>query len=325
MEKLTRVEAFSLALDAYHKRSSKEEFSAEQRVEGLRNYLADLNKNYRANKDEIFQIVEDVVNEILPKKVLETVSQFAEFRTFDNNTQVRFRVKQTHKIKAVEVAVGGSVERVRVDQGWITVGTEAVQCKVYEEYERVIGGLCDWNELINLVVDAINTAIMEKVYQALIGVYADLPTVNAHTSDVLEVAELDKIINVVKAYGAPIIMGSSLAVQQIPVSFPTAPSEADKNDMRNKGFIGVYKGLPVVELPNSFEDTDNTVKVFDDQYLFVIPAGSEKIVKVALEGGLITRESQGQDWTSNFEAYQKVGTAVYFVNNIGMYKISSLV
>jgi hypothetical protein len=119
-------------------------------------------------------------------------------------------------------------------------------------------------------------------------------------------------------------MGSSLAVQQIPVSFPTAPSEADKNDMRNKGFIGVYKGLPVVELPNSFEDTDNTTKVFDDQYLFIIPAGSEKIVKVALEGGLITRESQGQDWTSNFEAYQKVGTAVYFVNNIGMYKISSL-
>jgi hypothetical protein len=165
---------------------------------------------------------------------------------------------------------------------------------------------------------------MEKIYTALKGVYADLPTVNAHTSPTLDTTELDKIINVVKAYGQPIIMGSSLAVQQIPVSYPSAPSEADKIEMRTKGYVGMYKSCSVVELPNSFEDEENTVKVFDDQYLFIIPAGNEKIVKVALEGGLITRESQGQDWTSNFEAYQKVGTAVYFVNNIGMYKISSL-
>lgn len=65
--------------------------------------------------------------------------------------------------------------------------------------------------------------------------------------------------------------------------------------------------------------------MFDDEYLFILPAGQEKIVKVALEGGLITRETSMQgDWTINFEAYQKAGVAVYSVNNIGIYKMTSL-
>jgi hypothetical protein len=321
MDKMTRKEAFSLAVDAYYKKSSVAEYSAEDREEGLRNYLADLNKDYRNNKNEIFQIIEDTVNEILPKKVLDLVRDFAEFQTFNDNVTVKFKAKNG-KIKATWVAIGGTVERNRVDKGSFTVKTEAVQCKVYEEYERVIGGLVDWTSLINEVVNAIMEAIMRKVYQTLIGVYSKLPAVNAHTTPAFDGAEFTKVANVIKAYGNPVIMGTPLAVAQIPLD--TYASEADKMDIRNKGFLGMYKGMSVVELPQSFEDETNLVKVFDDQYLFIIPAGAEKIVKVALEGGLKTRESNGQDWTVNFEAYQKVGVSTFAVNNIGMYKMTNL-
>lgn len=321
MEKLTRKEAFSLAVDAYHKRSSVEKFSAEERMEGLVNYLADLNKDYRNNKNEIFQIIEDTASAILPKKVNEIVKQFAEFKDFPDNTQVKFKVKNG-KIKAVEVAVGGSVRRERIDKGMFTLSTEAIQCKVYEEYERVIGGQVDFAELINMVVEAITEAIMEKVYLALIGIYSKLPVANAHTSASLDKTELDKLINVVKAYGQPVIMGTPLAVAQI--SLDTYATEVDKMDIRNQGYLGQYKGCSVVEVANSFTDETNTTKVFDDQYLFIIPAGQDKIVKVATEGGLKVRETQGQDWTTNFEAYQKVGVSVLSVNNIGMYKITNL-
>lgn len=321
MEKLTRKEAFALATDAYYKRSSVDSYSAEERMEGIRVYLADLNKDYRNNKNEIFQIIEDTVSDILPKRVNDIVRNFAEFKDFPDNTQVRFKVKNG-KIKAVEVAVGGTVQRHRIDKGEFTLKTEALQCKVYEEYERVIGGLVDWSELINMVADAITDAILTKVYNALISIYTKVPTVNAHTSASLDKVELDKIINVIKAYGNPVIMGTPLAVAQITLdSFAT---EADKLDMRNKGFVGMYKGCSVVEIPNSFVDNDNAVKVFDDQYLWIIPAGSEKVVKVAMEGGLKVRETNGQDWTVNFEAYQKVGVSVLAVNNIGVYKITNL-
>jgi hypothetical protein len=321
MEKFTRQEVFSLAVDAYYKRTSTDKYTAEDRVEGLRTYLADLNKDYRNNKNEIFQIIEETVNEILPKKVNEIVRNFAEFKDFPDNTKVEFKVKNG-KIKAVEVAVGGTVERQRVDKGWFTVSTEAIQCKVYEEYERVIGGQVEWSELINMVIDAIMETILKKVYNALIGIYSKLPTPNAHTGNTFDAVEFDKIVNVIKAYGTPIIIGTPAGVATIPLT--EYASEADKLDIRNKGYLGIYKGLSVIEIPNSFEDNDNAVKVFDDQYLFILPAGAERIVKVAMEGGLKVRDTNGQDWTVNFEAYQKVGVSVFAVNNIGVYKNTSL-
>jgi hypothetical protein len=321
MEKLTRQEAFSLAKDAYFKKSSVEKYTAEDREEGLRLYLADLSKDYRNNKNEIFQIVEDTVSEILPIRVKELVKDFAEFRDVPQNTTIKFRVKNG-KIKAVTVALGGHVRRQRIDQGSFIMRTEAVQAKVYEEYERVISGLVDWTSMINLVVDAIMETILVKVYDALISVYAKLPAVNKHTATTLDTAELDRIINVVKAYGSPVIMGTPVALSAIPLT--EYASEADKLDIRNKGYLGQYKGVSCVELANSFEDASNTVKTLRDDYLFILPAGAEKIVKVATEGGTHIDDHKGADWTYNFEMYQKVGVAVYAVNNIGIYVNSSL-
>lgn len=322
MDKLTRKEAFSLAMDAYNRKSSNAEYTAEEREEGLRNYLADLAKDYRANKNEIYQIIESVVNEVLPKRVLESVKNFAEFKQFDNNTEVKFKAKNG-KIKAVEVALGGHVERVRLDRGYFTLKYTALQAKAYEEYERILGGQTDFNEYINGVVDAINEAILVKVYDALKAVYAKLPTPNKHTATTFEQAEFDKILNVVRSYGTPVIMGTANALGTIPLS-ATASSEADKVDFREMGYLGKYKGVNVVELPQSFDDSDNLTKTIDDQYIFIVPAGQEKIVKVGMVGTLITKEENGADWTVNFEAYQKVSVGLLAVNNIGIYKNTSL-
>lgn len=321
MEKLTKQEIFELSKDAYFHRSSNVDYTAEERLEGLRSYLADLNKDYRNNKNEIFQIIEDTMNIILPTKVQDAVQKFAEFQTFGQNETVRFKVKNG-KIKAVAMAIGGVAERTRVDKGWVTIKCQNIQCKVYEEYERFISGQVDWTELVGFVADAIMEEVMVRVYVALTGVFSNLPTMNQHSTPAIDTVELDKIINVVKAYGTPVIMGTPLAVAQIPLS--ANATESDKEDIRNHGYLGKYKGCDVVELSQSFTDETNTVKVFDDQYLFIIPSGQEKIVKVGFEGGLITRETNGADWTMNFEAYQKVGVSVFYINNIGMYKMTSL-
>lgn len=139
MEKLTKKEVFSLSMDAYNRTSSNVEYTAEERGEGFQAYLQDLGKNYRMNKDEIFQIMEETASAILPRKVEDMVKQFAEFKNVDNNTTIKFKIRKG-KIKAVEVALGGQVERQRIDNGTLMLPTEAIECKVYEEFERVIGG-----------------------------------------------------------------------------------------------------------------------------------------------------------------------------------------
>lgn len=323
MEILNKKDVFSLSIDAYyHKTSVPEKYTAEQREEGFRAYLSDLGKDFRKNQNEIFQIIETTANEILPKKVLESVKQFAQFQTFGENVTVKFNVKRG-KIKAVAVAIGGSVRRSRVDKGFYFMKTEAVQCKVYEEFERVLAGLTNWTELMNMVISAINDYILEKIYDCLMSLVSKVPTVNKHVetaSASFSETDFNRIINIVKAYGSPCIIGTSMAVANIPMN--NSASQADMDDLRNRGYIGLYRGVPVIEIQNSYENADNTTPVFDDNFLFVIPSGQEKMIKVAMEGGLHTRSTQEQDWTYSFETYQKVGVSVYEVNNIGIYQMA---
>jgi hypothetical protein len=323
MEFLDRKEVFSLSVDAYyHKTSKPDKYTAEQREEGFTNYLKDLGKDFRKNQNEIFQIIEDTANEILPKKVLDSVKQFAEFQTFGENVTVKFNVKRG-KIKAVAVALGGTVIRSRIDKGSYFVRTEAVQNKVYEEFERIISNQTNWTELINLVINSINDYILQKIYACLISLTSKVPTVNKHveaTNDAFDETSFKRIINIVKAYGSPVIIGTSQAVSAIPMN--NANSQADMDDLRNNGFIGIYHGTPVVEIENSFEDKENTIPTLNDNFLFIIPSGQEKIIKCATEGGLHTRSVQEQDWSMSFETYQKVGVSVFEVNNIGIYQMA---
>jgi hypothetical protein len=150
-----------------------------------------------------------------------------------------------------------------------------------------------------------------------------VPTVNKHveaTNESFNEAELLRIVNIIKSYGNPVIIGTPQAVSQIPMN--NTASQTDMDDLRNHGYIGIYRGTPVVEIPNSFEDKENTIPTLNDNFLFIIPSGQEKMIKVAMEGGLHTRSVQEGDWTYSFETYQKVGVSVFEVNNIGIYQMA---
>ena len=97
--------------------------------------------------------------------------------------------------------------------------------------------------------------------------------------------------------------------------------------MREQGYIGRYNGANVIVLPQSFEDANNSVKVFNPQYAFVIPSGGtadEKIVKVALEGQTVVKDVENADHSMEFQAYKKIGTAVLNTNHFGIYQNTAL-
>lgn len=313
-------EVIKCSIDAYRGVSTDDRYTAEERQEGLRNYLRELGKDFEGNKGKIFSVINETANEILPNKVREIMNTFADFKSVDDGQTIRYRVKNG-KIKAHIMAIGGVAERQRVDHGWVTITSTNVQAKIYDEYDRFASGQVDWTEMMNEVINAIMESILKMVQISFEGLYKRLPAANLHTSTSLDEKEFKKIISVVKAYGQPVIIGTPLALANIPFNTKEA-SEADKMDIRNKGYLGMYNGCPVVELPNSFEDKDNTIPVLDDKNIYVLPSGQEKVIKVCLEGGMHTRTTDGADWTTNFEAYQKVGVTILGVNNLGVYRLS---
>ena len=77
-------------------------------------------------------------------------------------------------------------------------------------------------------------------------------------------------------------------------SYPNVPG-TDLDELKDNGYIGKYKGTPIIKLPNYIVDeTTNAEWLLDESKLFVLPAG-EKPVKVALKGDLHIPRS----WTPN--------------------------
>lgn len=214
----------------------------------------------------------------------------------------------------------GTVNRQRRDKATILVETEPIQVKVYEELPRVRAGLVDFNELIDDALDAIEEEFYNRIYQTFTGTYANMPSANKDTDVSVVESKLDKLIQIVKSYGNPLIIGTSVGLSTL----PEIVSDEASSDVYNQGYLGKYKGTPVVEMKNVVTDETNTKFQLEDRYIYIIPEGKDKIVKVAIEGEAYVRDQDGQDWTVNFETMVQNGTAVLQNNHFCVYDNSSL-
>lgn len=319
LNQYTIDEAVSLVVDGYRNVSSHKDYTAQERIEGSRLLLAELAKDYRNNKNQIFAIIERTITEVLPERLRETIGRFADIEQFAEGDTPRFNVK-SGKITAYSVALGGTVARQRRSKKTITIETEATQVKVYEELPRVRAGLVDFNELIDEALDALEEEFYNKIYLTLIGTYANLPSANKETDTTVVEAKIDKLIQIVSSYGTPIILGTRVGL----ATLPSIDSTEAKSDKYNQGYLGKYKGTPVVEMKNVVTDETNAAFALEDRYIYIIPEGKDKIVKVGIEGDAYVREENGQDWTVNFETLVQNGTAVLQNNFFAIYDNSSL-
>lgn len=319
LNQYTIDEAVSLVVDGYRNVSTHKDYSAAERAEGSRLLLSELAKDYRNNKNQIFAIIERTITEILPERLRDTIGRFAEVEQFAEGDTPRFHVKNG-KIKAFSVALGGTVQRQRRSKKTITVETEATQVKVYEELPRVRAGLVDFNELIDEALDALEEEFYNKIYKTLVGTYTNLPAANKETGATVVEANLDKLIQIVSSYGSPVILGTRVGL----ATLPEIDAVEAKSDNYNQGYLGKYKGTPVVEMKNVVTDETNEEFVLEDRYIYIIPEGKDKIVKVGIEGQAYVREENGQDWTVNFETLVQNGTAVLQNNFFAIYDNTSL-
>ena len=96
----------------------------------------------------------------------------------------------------------------------------------------------------------------------------------------------------------------------------TKISDQDMVDVRERGYIGKFHGVPVVVMPQSFTDETNTKLAMNPSFAYVIPAGREKLVKVAFEGNSFFREWEHEgDNGIQIQAYTKVGVGVVSTPN----------
>jgi len=319
---MNKEEVKQLALAVYNKQVPSN-FSFEDMEGSLRDQfraLAPDYNSYRRNALDIFEIIQSVIDQVLPNRIRSVIGMFADVKEVAQGQRARFTLKRgkgNMRRFITRVALGGVYERVRLDTDYIDVAAYAMGGSVYIEFEQFLDGSMDFAELTDLIIYYTEDEIYRAVYNALVGTFSALPAANKYTGNAFSATDMKRLITTARAYGgnATIFATPEFAASILPdVSYA---SITDKEDLRNLGYVGRYYGCPVIILPQSFENEQNLVKVFNPQYAFIIPTGGsadEKIVKVVFEGQSVINEVQNADQSKEFSVYKKFGTAVLNTN-----------
>lgn len=284
---------------------------------------------YRENKNLVFELMEEIIDDVLPKKVLDQYSQFAEIKTYAQGDRPVFtqRITAAARRRAkqfiTKVGLAGKYEVFKLDGRSYEVPTSAFGGAAQISIEEYLDGRIDMADVLDIVMEGLDEAIYLEIERALVAAATDLPAANQTVQTSFDEDEMDKLISIADSYGQSTIYCTyEFAATMVPSEGWI--SDNMKDQKWNNGYLANYKGHRVIVLPQSYEDETNAKKVIDPSYAWIIPTGAERPVKVAFEGQTMVREFENHDWSREIQIYKKVGVGAIITNNICVYQNTSL-
>lgn len=301
--------------------------------DGLRE-LAGTYNQFMKNRYDIYDIIIEAADEIVPRNVIDRLGQFAEIKVVGQGQKAMFK-KGVGKMRAkkflTQVGLSGVYETFRLDNSTFELAAHAIGGGATVDFERMLDGNESLVECMQVLTEGLQDAIFIEVQRALRAAYdaSDRPPANKATANTFNAATMANLCAVVKAYGqgatifAPPEFIAAMGADAIVA--PTtnyhgiyAPDDIDS--IHNTGLIHIFRGCPIVEIPQSFVDTDNKTTWIDPQMAYILPTGGEKVVKVVLEGSTQVYDFQNRDNSYEVYMYKKMGCAILCNYNWAIYQ-----
>ena len=287
-------------------------------------------RNYKINQNTIFALIEQTIDDVLPARVMEQYSQFAEIKTFAQGDKPIFtqKITQASKRRAKQfigkVGLAGLYEVFKLDGRSYEVTTNAIGGAAQIGFEEFLDGRVNFADVLDIVMEGLDECIYVEIEKQLIGAVQNIIPANLASENQFKESTMDRLLAIADSYGkAAIYCTFEFAATMLPNDTNWISNEM-KNQKWNNGYLGNYKGHQVIVLPQSFEDENNTVKIIDPSYAWIIPVGADKPVKIAFEGGAIVDEYRNYDRSQEVQVYKKVGVRAIFSNAICVYRNTSL-
>ena len=330
----TIQEIKELALNAA-RGTAPENYSVENVNDALRDELkamcSSINE-FRRNQYDIFEIISETADEIVPKKVIDYVGIFAEVKTVENGQKAMFKRKlgkNRAKKFLTQVGLSGVYETFRLDTETFTVEAHAVGGAGTIDFDRMLDNAEIMPDIMDIITEGLTDSVFYEIQKALIAAYgaAGVPGANQKEGNNFVPKDMQDLVNVVRSYGTSAVIFAcpefiaAMGPDQIGnQSYKAEYSPKDIEDIANTGYIKMFRGTPIVQMPQSFIDENNNKTTMNPQYAFVLPAGGEKVVKVVLEGPTQMWMRDNRDQSMEINAYKKIGAAILTYHNWGIYK-----
>ncbi len=308
-------------------------------VDGLRELAGSVNQ-FMKNRYDIYDIMVETIDQVMPKNVIAALSPFAEVQVVGQGQKAIFKVK-TGRARAkkflTQVGLSGVYETFRLDAKTFELSGHAVGGGATIDFERMLDGAESLAEVMDIMTEGLTDAVFVEVQKALRAAYdaADRPSANKATSNHFDAAKMVKLMSVVRAYGNPVIFAPPEFIADmgadaiVPVTIgssenyggvPGVYSPDDIEQIHRTGYINIFRGAPIVQIPQSFIDEKNEETYVDPQLAYVLPSAGEKPVKVVLEGATQIHDFTNRDNSLEVYAYKKMGCAILTHYNWGVYK-----
>ena len=308
-------------------------------VDGLKE-LASTYTQFMKNRYDIYEILVETIDKVMPKNTIAALSPFAEVQVVALGQKAAFKQK-TGKMRAKKfptlAGINGVYETFRLDATTFELGGQNVAIGGTIDLARLMDGAESLADIMDVINTSLQDAVYVKVTQALRAAFdvANVPPANRKSSATFESDKMVALMNVVRSYGNPIIFapGEFVAAMGadaiVPVTVGNSTnyggvagvySPDDIEAIHRTGYINIFRGAPIVQIPSSFVDENNDKTWVDPQLAYVLPGGSEKVVKVVLEGPTIVRDYENRDGSMEIYAEKKIGTAILTYYNWGIYK-----
>ena len=189
---------------------NEEKFSYGDLQETLRNELREIAGTYqlyRENKNTVFALLEETIDDVLPKRVLEQYGQFAEIKTFGQGDRPVFTQRITTAAKrrakqfVTKVGLAGIYEVFKLDGKNYEVPTSAFGGAAQIGFEEFLDGRVDFADVLEIIMEGLDDAIYLEIERALKGAVENLQSANKTTQTTFVETEMDRLIAIADAYG----------------------------------------------------------------------------------------------------------------------------
>lgn len=297
--------------------------------------------NYNKYKHDIFEIIIENADVVVPKRLTDLVSTFAEIKQVGQGQKAVFKLnpKSANRNRArkfiTQVGLSGYYETFRTDNRSVEINAGAIGGAITVDFERVLDGTESLSDMMDLIAEGLADAMSLEVQKALRSAvdYAEVPANNRVIHAGFDAIQMQSLVNTVKVYGgagsgavifaAPEFVGAMGPDAIVPGTTQGAQGiyhPDDIDSIHKTGYIQLFRGVPVVEIPQSFVDENNDKVWIDPQLAYVLPTGGEKIVKIVLEGATQVWDNINRDQSIEINCYKKMGVGILTHHNWGIYK-----
>lgn len=312
--------------------------TVDEALRGEMAQMANTINEFMRNKYDIFEIMITAADEVVPKKTINALGAFAEIKNVGQGQKALFKTnhgKMRAKKFLTQVGLSGLYETFRLDKDTFELGGIAVGGAARIDFERFLDGEDNLSDLMDIITEGLADAVFGQVQKALRAALnaGNRPAANLVIEATFDATKMFNLINVVRAYGSnavifapPEFVGAMGPDAVVPAgaNYQGVYHPGDIDAIHNTGYVQIFRGTPIVQIPQSFVDENNEKTWIDPQLAYVLPSGGEKVVKVVFEGATQMWDFVNPDQSIEIHTYKKMGVAILTNHNWGIYQNTSI-